>query len=74
MLRKSLVTICKDFLRPLNDYGDIIYDQPQNDSFSEKLESIQYKAPLAITGAIQSTLRGKIYLELGLESLKSRRW
>ena len=27
---KSLITIYKAFLRPLIDYGDIIYDQPQN--------------------------------------------
>ena len=33
-----------------------------------------YKAALAITGAIQGTSRDKIYQELGLESLKSRRW
>ena len=60
---------------PLIDYGDIIYyDQPQNESFCEKLESVQYKAALAITGAIQGTSREKIYQELGLESLKSRRW
>ena len=26
--RKSLMTICKAFLRPLIDYGDIIYYQP----------------------------------------------
>ena len=32
--RKSLITIYKAFLRPLIDYGDIIYDQPQNESFS----------------------------------------
>ena len=62
------------FLRPLIDYGDIIYDQAQNDSFYEKLESIQYKEALANTGAIQGTSRDKIYQELGLESLKSRRW
>ena len=31
--RKSLITIYKVFLRPLIDYGDIIYDQPNNDSF-----------------------------------------
>ena len=62
------------FLRPLIDYGDIIYDQPQNKSFCEKLESLQYKAALAITGAIQGTSRDKIYQELGLESLKARRW
>ena len=42
--------------------------------FLKKLESIQYKAALAITGAIQGTSRDKIYQELGLESLKSRRW
>ena len=72
--QKSLITIYKAFLRPPIDYGDIIYEHPQNDSFSEKLESIQYKAALAITSAIQGTSRDKIYLELGLESLKSRRW
>ena len=58
--RKSLVTIYKVFLRPLIDYGDIIYDQPNNESFCEKLESIQYKAALAITGAIHGTSRDKI--------------
>ena len=72
--RKSLATIYKAFLRPLIDYGDIIYDQPQNKSFSEKLEGVQYKVALAITGAIQGTSRDRIYQELGLESLKSRRW
>ena len=35
---------------------------------------MQYKAALAITGAIQGTSRDKIYQELGLKSLKSRRW
>ena len=43
-------------------------------SFFEKLESVQYKAALAITGAIQSTSRNKTYEELGIESLKGRRW
>ena len=64
------MTICKAFLRPLFDYRDIIYDQPQNESFCEKLESVQYKATLAITSAIQGTSRDKVYQELGLESLK----
>ena len=73
MPRKSLITIYKVFLRPLIDYGDIIYDKPNNDSFYEKLESIQYKAALAITGAIQGTSRDRIYAEIGLESLKARR-
>ena len=51
-------------------YGDIIYDQPENESFYNKIESVQYKAALAITGAMQGTSRDK----LDLESLKSRRW
>ena len=72
--RKSLITIYKVFRRPLIDYGDIIYDQPNNDSFCEKLESTQYKAALAITGAKQGTSRDRVYAELGLESLKARRW
>ena len=72
--RKSLLTIYKAFLRPLVDYGDIIYDQPQNESFCEKIESVQYRAALAITGDIQGTSRDKLFHDLGLESLKSRRW
>ena len=56
------------------DYGDIIYDQPQNESFCNKIESVQYEAALAITGAIQSTSCYKLNQKLGLESLKSRRW
>ena len=71
--RKSLLTICKKFLRPLIDCEGIIYDQPHNSSFCETLESAQYKAALAITGAIQGTSHEKIFQELGLESLKSRR-
>ena len=31
--RKSLMTSYKVFLSSLVDYGDIIYDQPQNESF-----------------------------------------
>ena len=61
--RKSLITIEKAFLRPLIDYGDIIYDQPKNESFCEKIESIQYKVALTTADAIQSTSREKIYQE-----------
>ena len=74
LAQKSLLAIYKAFIRPLIDYGDIIYHQPQNESFCDKIEFVQYKAALAITGAIQGTSREKIYQELGLESLKSRRW
>ena len=38
--KKSLVTICKAFLRPLIDYDDIVNDHPQSESFCEKIESV----------------------------------
>ena len=72
--RKSLLTIYKSFIGPHFDYGDIIYDQTYNTSFHQRLESLQYNAALAITGAIRGTSKGKLYNELGLESLQNRRW
>ena len=72
--RQALLTIYKSFVRPHLDYGDIIYDQPNNESFSQKLESYQYNAALAIIGAIGGTSQTKIYKELVLESLKFRRY
>ena len=56
------------------DYGDIIYDKPHNESFKNKIGNIQYKACIAITGAIEGTSREHLYLELGLESLGDRWW
>ena len=72
--RSALLTIYKSFIRPHLDYGDIIYDKSFNESFHAKLESLQYNVTLAITGAIKGSSTEKIYEELGLESLKSRRW
>ena len=53
--RPSLITIYKAFIRPHLDYGDIIFDQAFNNSFYQRLESIQYSAALAITEAIRGT-------------------
>ena len=52
------------------DYGDIIYDQPNNESLNQKIERIQYNTALANTGAIKGTFQSKLYNELGFESLK----
>ena len=46
--RATLVTVYKSFVRPHLDYGDILYDQAFNNSFHERLESVQYNAALAI--------------------------
>ena len=53
-------------MRPYLDYGDVIYDQPSNDAFSNKLETVQYNAALAITRAMKGRSREKLYEELGL--------
>ena len=72
--RQALITIYKSFIRPYLDYGDILYDKAFNESFHQKIESIQYNASLEITGAIRGSSREKIYQEVGLESLQHRRW
>ena len=70
--RKALLTLYKSFV-PHLDYGDIICDQPNNESFCSKIETVQYNAALAITGSIGGISKVKLCKELGLESLKSRR-
>ena len=72
--RQALVTIYKAFIRPHLDYGDIVYDKPNNETFINKTEKAQYDAALAITGTIRGTSREKVYAKIGLESLKFRRW
>ena len=55
--RQSLLTIYKSFVRPILDYGDIIYDKPHKGSFIEIIERVQYNASLVITGAFKGTSR-----------------
>ena len=59
--RAPLITIYKSFIRPHLDYGDMIYDQTFNMSFQQKMETIQYNAALAITGAIRGSSKKKLY-------------
>ena len=70
----SLLALYKSFVRPHLDYGNVIYDQPNNSCLSDIIESVQYNAALVITGAIRGTSKEKLYQELRLESLKDRRW
>ena len=50
--RDALLRIYKSFIRPHLDYRDVIYDNPHNESFKNKIENIQYEVYIAITGAI----------------------
>ena len=44
-----LLTIQKSFIRPHLDYSDVIYEQRYNNSFHQKLDSIQNNVALALT-------------------------
>ena len=57
--RSSLLTIYKSFIRPHHQYGDILYDKQDNESFQNKRKKVEYKACLVITGAMQGTSREK---------------
>ena len=49
----ALLTRDKSFVRLHLDYGNILYDDPNNENFQSKLEKIQYRACLAITSVIK---------------------
>ena len=52
------------------DYCDAIYDKMRCEKFKHNLESIEYNATLAISGASKE----KLYNELDLEYFRDRRW
>ena len=74
LLRNSLLTIYKSFIRPLFDYANVIYDQLSNASFAKKVESVQDNGALAITATIKGSSHEKLNQELGLEYLYRGRW
>ena len=74
MPRDSHVTIYKSFIKPHLDYANVIFDKPNNTTFSNRIESAQYNAALAITGTIRGTSKKKLCHELGFETMKERRW
>ena len=70
----SFLTIYKAFTRPHLDYGDVVYGYPENLSFMQIIESVQYNVSLEITGCVRGTPRDKLYSELDLENLTERRF
>ena len=71
--RNALLRIYKSFIRSHLDYANIINDKRNNASF-KKIENVQYRACVAINGAIQGMSQESLYHELGLESLTDRGW
>ena len=56
MTRSSLFIVHKTFIRSQINYANIIYDHAYNSACQDKLEPVQYKACLVITGAIWGSL------------------
>ena len=57
----SLNAIYKSIVRPHLDCSDVIFDKAYNNSFQQRLESLQCKASLIITGAIKGSFTEKLY-------------
>ena len=79
--RSTLLIVYKSFIRPhllcnddisMQNSSQVNICQP-NKLFTDKIESVQYNAALAITECIHGTSKGKLYNELGLTSLYNRR-
>ena len=65
-------TLYKTIIRPILDYGDIIYDSCLK-AESESLEKFQRKCALVCTGAFKITSQEKLLKELGWSKLQNRR-
>ena len=75
--RDVLDQIYKLYVRLHLDYGDIIYHKYDPEfklDFAKKLESTQYSAALAVSGAWHGTNTDKLYEEHGWEILYYKRW
>ena len=59
--RPALMTMYKAFVRSHLDYGDIIYDEAYNETFHQKLASIQHNACLVLLRVIRGSSKGKLY-------------
>jgi len=70
--RETKLTIYKSFIRPVLEYGNVLFDNC-NAALSEMLENVQREAALAITGAYLKTSHNKLLHELGLDLLSNRR-
>ena len=70
--RASLETIYTSFIRPILEYGDVIFDNCNN-SEALDLEKIQYEAARIVTGATKLVSIEKLLREVGWEKLEIRR-
>ena len=70
--RDSLEKLYIGFVRPILEYGNLVWDNCTNQE-SDLIESVQCEAARIVTGLRRGTSRLKLYNELGWDSLKERR-
>ena len=70
--RQCIEKLYKSFVRSLLVYSDIIYDNFSNID-SAKIENIQRRACIIMTGAIRVTKHRTLLKGAGVEPLKTRR-
>jgi hypothetical protein len=70
--RLSLERIYKSFIRPILEYGDIIWDKSPNDIL-DVLERVQLNAARIVVGATARCSSEGLYTETAWEPLSSRR-
>ena len=70
--RKSLQTIYFTFVRPILEYSDIIWDNCTQYE-KDELDKMQLEAARIVSGTTKLVSSASLYMELGWESLSSRR-
>ena len=70
--RLTLQIMYFSFIRPILEYGDIIFDNCPS-YYSEKLEKINIEAARVVTGATKLVSINTLYNECGWETLEKRR-
>ena len=70
--RDTLETIYTSFIRPILEYGNVVWDGCTQDD-AKLLEDIQMTAARIVTGAMKTTPIEKLYEETGWETLSKRR-
>ena len=70
--RSSLERIYISFIRPLLEYGDVVWDNCTQQQKSD-VESVQTEAARIITGATKYCSIDKLYQEIDIERLENRR-
>jgi hypothetical protein len=70
--RQALITYYHGFIRPVIEYGDLLYDSCTKE-LSDMVEGTQLEAARTVTGAKRYSSHASLYNELGWNSLQDRR-